>query len=661
MWTAPSRRYGRPSPHRSSKTLGRRGLVVGLSGGSTAPSSRRSPSPRWVPSACSACSCPSARRRRTRAPRAAAPRGHLGVRTSLEDIAPTLEGDRLLRAPGYEAIRAVFPTTATGWKVQDLAASAARRRALQRLAPHSAVALRGGALVAYATGRLSPCSWPRRTSSSASAWRSNTTTPTGSGTPSRGRRTGSKYDQGFFVKQGDSAATSSRSRTSTRRRCTRSRRELGVPEEIQRAPRRPTRTRWSRRRRSSISRSPTTGWTSASPGVIEASSAEELAPAVGLTRCRSSTSIATSTPSAAPRATCTPRRRSARTRSLTLEALAEVHVRHRRHRPDRGALGLRRRVDALARMASALLVTAAPTSSGSTATPARASRTRASRSSTSPRGSSRSRTRTARCGSSSTARSSTTSSCARSSSAEGHVPHARATPRSSSTRTSVGRARRSPASTGSSPSRSGTRDARRSCSRATGSACGRSTCAEHGGPRLLRERGEGDLRGDPDVPARLRSGRASTRPSRSGRSWRRARSSRASRSSARARAHVRARRPAERAYARLTFPEDGEASSRDRSTTPSSAVREALARRRACAWCAPTSPSGATSPAGSTARSWRRSGSRRRGRSSPRSRCASRTRSTTRRRSSARWSRASAPITTRSWCGRATSPRCSPM
>ena len=102
-----------------------------------------------------------------------------------------------------------------------------------------------------------------------------------------------------------------------------------------------------------------------------------------------------------------------------------------------------------------------------------------SRSSTSRRATSRSRTRTARSPSSRTARSTTTASCARELERAGPpLPHAAATPRCSS---HLLRGVRATASRGGcaacSPSRSGTRRAAGSCSRATATGSSRSTTA----------------------------------------------------------------------------------------------------------------------------------------------------------------------------------------
>ena len=124
------------------------------------------------------------------------------------------------------------------------------------------------------------------------------------------------------------------------------------------------------------------------------------------------------------------------------------------------------------------------------------SRTRACRSSISPAASSRCATRTARCGSSSTARSSTTSSCAPSCVALGHRFRTQQRHRGDRPRLrGVGRATRSRASTASSRSRCGTRATPRWCWRATGSGVRPLYYCEHGGRLLLRQRGEGAVRG----------------------------------------------------------------------------------------------------------------------------------------------------------------------
>ena len=67
----------------------------------------------------------------------------------------------------------------------------------------------------------------------------------------------------------------------------------------------------------------------------------------------------------------------------------------------------------------------------------------------------------------------------------------------------VGRRTRSRASTASSPSRCGTRRTRRWCSRATGSASGRSTSREHGGRLCFASEVKAIFAGDPTLPRAL--------------------------------------------------------------------------------------------------------------------------------------------------------------
>ena len=126
------------------------------------------------------------------------------------------------------------------------------------------------------------------------------------------------------------------------------------------------------------------------------------------------------------------------------------------------------------------------------------------------RASSRSRTRTARSGSSSTARSSTTSSCAPSWRRSGTASGPAATPRSSSTPTRRGARTRSRASTGSGPSRCGTR--RAGALVLARDRLGRPAALLLRARRaaLLRQRGEGaSSPRDPAIPRALRPASAS--------------------------------------------------------------------------------------------------------------------------------------------------------
>ena len=239
-----------------------------------------------------------------------------------------------------------------------------------------------------------------------------------------------------------------------------------------------------------------------------------------------------------------------------------------------------------------------------------ASPTPGCRSSTWRAASSRCPTRPAGSGSSSTARSSTTSSCATSSRRAATASGPGATPRSSSTPTRSGATRPSAASTASGRSRCGRPTSASWCWPATPTACGRCTSAEHGGRLYFAQRGEGDLRRRRLDPARLRSGRASTRSCPFWGRCRRGRCSPASRRSSPARVRtyhrgtVRDRVGLDAVVSRRR----ARAASTARSTTRSWPCARRSSRRRACACCAPTCRSAATCRAGSTARSSPRSG-----------------------------------------------------
>ena len=228
----------------------------------------------------------------------------------------------------------------------------------------------------------------------------------------------------------------------------------------------------------------------------------------------------------------------------------------------------------------------------------------------------------------------------------------RATPRSSSTPSRSGATRPSSASTGSSRSRSGTRASSALVLARDPARRAAALRLRARGPRLLRERGEGHLRRRPADPARASIRSASTRPSRSGRSSpprtvfagveelppghvrtydaagvRRARVLRA----------CAIPRPARAAFAGSL--EDADGGGARRAARGHAAAH--AARRRA----------GRQLPlrrARQLARRRARPRGQGRAASAP-SRSASRTPSTTRPRSSARWSRASAASTTRSW------------
>ena len=99
------------------------------------------------------------------------------------------------------------------------------------------------------------------------------------GTPNR-----LEYDQGFFVKNGDGAADFKPIAHLYKSQVYQLAEHLGVPEEI-RAPAADDRhlVAARRRRRSSISRCPTTGWTCACSASTTTSRADAVARAAGLT------------------------------------------------------------------------------------------------------------------------------------------------------------------------------------------------------------------------------------------------------------------------------------------------------------------------------------------------------------------------------------------
>ena len=221
---------------------------------------------------------------------------------------------------------------------------------------------------------------------------------------------------------------------------------------------------------------------------------------------RSSASTGTSRRSGAPRATCTRGRCSSTPRR---GRASELDVRHRRHRRAR-ATAVAARDSRRSRAWPARCTTAAPTSSASTATRAPASRTRGSRSSISPTGQQplsnedgtlwivfngeifnyvELRAELAALG----------HAFRTQQRHRGHRPRLRG----------VGRARRSRASTASGRWRCGTRGARRWCSRAIGSACGRSTCASTAGALCFASEVKAHLRRRPDR-SRARSTRAAS-------------------------------------------------------------------------------------------------------------------------------------------------------
>ena len=225
------------------------------------------------------------------------------------------------------------------------------------------------------------------------------------------------------------------------------------------------------------------------------------------------------------------------------------------------------------------------------------------------------RTRTARSGSSSTARSSTTSSCARSSRRWATGSGRRATPRSSSTPTRQwgdGRLRALQRAVRDRAVGRGDRDARPG-PRSAGRPPALPVRARR--PPLVRQRGEGHLRGRPHDPARARPGRPRRdlhllddgrrpRPCSQGVTELEP-------------GHVRTvSRRAHRRPGVLGAPLPGRRPrtvSRDRSRRPPSRCARRSRSRSACGCCGPTCRWAATSPAGSTARSWRRSGRRAKG------------------------------------------------
>ena len=170
------------------------------------------------------------------------------------------------------------------------------------------------------------------------------------------------------------------------------------------------------------------------------------------------------------------------------------------------------------------------------------------------------------------------------------VSHRRATPRSSSTPTRRGATTRSSASTASGRSRSGTRTREQLVLARDRLGVRPLYCCEHDGPALLRQRGEGDLRGRRVDSARVRPDRASTQTFTFWTSFApRTRVSRAIRSSARATcARTTSGAVDERAYwrGRAIPSETSTARSRGSLDEAADAVRDALERGDAAAHAA---------------------------------------------------------------------------